>query len=191
LFVRGCPKQNALPGTGIPMENFAARGGEASFSGFAGAVLRRLRRHSGHLCMELTGMRSRSCCHKIQTTTNPNEHLNYDRTTAGKGLSAAPIGRAVKYFLGSDASRAHARLAVTPPLPGGVSALRYPTAQRSGSGRDSRNQPGHRKPEAPVGSPANERGNRTLVWGETGSGAAESKQNDVNESRQSGAEGGI
>jgi hypothetical protein len=179
FLVRGCPKQNALPGTGIPMENFAARGGEASFSRFAGAVLRRLRRHSGQLRMESTGMRSRSRGHKIQTTTKPSDNLNYDRTTPGKMHTAAPIGRTAKYSVGSDAGRSHARLAVTTPLPGGVSALRYPTAQRPGSGRDSRNQPGRGKPEAPVGSPANERSNRTLVWGDTGSRAAESKQNDV------------
>jgi hypothetical protein len=138
----------------------------APFGTFAHRVIR-------HACL-----RSR---HKIQTTTKPSDNLNYDRTTPGKGHTAAPIGRTAKYSVGSDAGRAHARLAVTTPLPGGVSALRYPTAQRPGSGRDSRNQPGRGKPEAPVGSPANERSNRTLVWGDTGSGAAEFKANDVNE----------
>jgi predicted DNA-binding protein (UPF0251 family) len=54
VFCSRVPRQNAVLGACVPMKDYAARGGEASFFDFAGAVFRRLRRHSGHLCTDLT-----------------------------------------------------------------------------------------------------------------------------------------
>jgi hypothetical protein len=60
---------------------------------------------------------------EIKATSKPDVKLNYDRTTPDKGHLGAFIGRAEKYSVWSDAGSAHARLAVTAELSGGVSAL--------------------------------------------------------------------